>query len=120
MAPRRQGSNGEGDVTVPLWHHARELCTGVCRSILEVRSRLEILFEMRVAIQGSPQVTWNILLDVAALSNCLAMPLSARLILAPRKVDGERVHFDDPNLTDSDVMSLGGSHCRTSLRQPSQ
>jgi uncharacterized protein (UPF0210 family) len=42
--------------------------------------------------------------DVAALSNKLRKPLSARLFPVPDKAAGEVAHFDDPYLTDSVVL----------------
>jgi uncharacterized protein len=46
----------------------------------------------------------NIVLDVAAQSVKLRKPLSVRLYLMPGKSAGERVHLDDPLLTDSVVF----------------
>ena len=45
--------------------------------------------------------------DVAALATKYHKPLSARLFPAPGKKAGERVHFDNPHLTDCVVMPLG-------------
>lgn len=46
----------------------------------------------------------NIVLDVAAQSVKLRKPLSVRLYLIPGKRPGERVHVDDPLLSDSVVF----------------
>ena len=46
----------------------------------------------------------NIVLDVAAQSVKLRKPLSVRLYLIPGKRAGERVHVDDPLLSDSVVF----------------
>ena len=44
--------------------------------------------------------------DVAALSNKLHKPLSARLFLIPGKKPGDRAEFSNPFLTSSVVMKL--------------
>jgi uncharacterized protein (UPF0210 family) len=44
--------------------------------------------------------------DVAALSDKLGKPLSARLFLVPGKSAGDLVSFENPHLTDCMVMSL--------------
>ncbi len=54
---------------------------------------------------ASPESLAGIVMDVAALSNRLQKPLSARLYLVPGKGAGELAHFDDPYLTDACVMA---------------
>jgi uncharacterized protein (UPF0210 family) len=54
---------------------------------------------------ASPESLAGIVTDVAALSDRLRKPLSARLYLVPGKGAGELAHFDDPFLTDARVMS---------------
>ena len=47
----------------------------------------------------STETLAGIIADVAALSNRLRKPLSARLYLVPGKAPGELAHFDNPYLT---------------------
>lgn len=56
---------------------------------------------------ASPASLASLITDVAALATKLAKPLSARLFPIPGKRAGEAVHFENPFLTDSVVMSLG-------------
>jgi uncharacterized protein (UPF0210 family) len=51
------------------------------------------------------EVLAGVITDVAALSDRLRKPLSARLYLVPGRAAGEPAQFDDPYLTDAVVMA---------------
>jgi uncharacterized protein (UPF0210 family) len=54
----------------------------------------------------SPDALRRIIEDVASLAVKYGKPLSARLFPVPGKEVGEKVHFDNPHLTDAVVMEV--------------